>query len=60
MLIGYLENITSDRKLIEHCSVRPRRRTVGYAVFPGLQHRRVTSLALHPEPDPPALSRSTF
>jgi transposase len=22
MLIGYLENITSDRKLIEHCSMR--------------------------------------
>ncbi|NEU70102.1 hypothetical protein GK091_24715 [Spirosoma agri] len=38
MLIGCLENITSDRKLIEHCSMRPRRRTVGYPVFPGLQH----------------------
>nr|WP_262887042.1 transposase [Spirosoma arboris] len=38
MLIGCLENITSDRKLIENCSMRPRRRTVGYAVFPGLQH----------------------
>ena len=22
MLIGYLENITSDRRLIEHCSMR--------------------------------------
>ncbi len=22
MLIGYLENITSDRKLVEHCSLR--------------------------------------
>ena len=29
MLIGCLENITSDRKLTEHCSMRPRRRTVG-------------------------------
>nr|WP_179830339.1 hypothetical protein [Spirosoma fluviale] len=36
MLICCLENITSDRKLVEHCSLRPRRRTVGYPVFLGL------------------------
>ncbi|QRR00136.1 transposase [Dyadobacter sandarakinus] len=33
MLTGYLENITSDRRLIEHSSMRPRRRTVGYSVL---------------------------
>ncbi|WP_374760204.1 hypothetical protein [Dyadobacter pollutisoli] len=22
MLVGYLENITSDRKLVDHCSMR--------------------------------------
>lgn len=55
MLVSRLENLVSDRRLIEHCSLRLR-----YPLFSGLRGRRGAALAFHQQPHPPALPGHHF